>query len=487
MSATLIGRAPFVSRRAILPSSRPHRPCTCDRWHTASSRSRVSRCDKFRRRNKSRRSRHGPDPDPGRPLHLRPLDRRLAGPRPVRRRHPAARSTRSSPCTSSPSSAPPASPSTTTTWSRSAPTTRERDKHIARFKDALAETGMIVPMMTTNLFTHPVFKDGGFTSNDRSVRRYALRKVLRNLDLAAELGARDLRVLGRPRGRGVRRRQGHPRRARPLPRGRSTLLARLRASSRATASGSPSSPSPTSRAATSCCRPSATRWRSSPSSSTPTWSGVNPEVGHEQMAGLNFAARHRPGAVAGQALPHRPQRPARHQVRPGPGVRPRRPAQRLLPRRPARERRPTAARPTTGRGTSTTSRRAPRTWTASGRRPRRTCATYLLLKERAAAFRADPEVQAALAAAGVADAARADAGRGRDARRPARRPQRLRGLRRRRRRPSAATASSGSTSSPSSTCSAPADRPCTRVGWRLPGLQPVPSTFLVTNWCRDCV
>ena len=65
----------------------------------------------------------------------------------------------------------------------------ERDKHIARFKDALAETGLVVPMMTTNLFTHPVFKDGGFTSNDRSVRRYALRKVLRNLDLAAELGA----------------------------------------------------------------------------------------------------------------------------------------------------------------------------------------------------------------------------------------------------------------------------------------------------------
>jgi xylose isomerase len=66
----------------------------------------------------------------------------------------------------------------------------DRDKHIARFKDALAETGMTVPMMTTNLFTHPVFKDGGFTSNDRSVRRFALRKVARNLDLAAELGAR---------------------------------------------------------------------------------------------------------------------------------------------------------------------------------------------------------------------------------------------------------------------------------------------------------
>ena len=45
----------------------------------------------------------------------------------------------------------------------------ERDKHIARFKDALVETGLVVPMMTTNLFTHPVFKDGGFTSNDRQL------------------------------------------------------------------------------------------------------------------------------------------------------------------------------------------------------------------------------------------------------------------------------------------------------------------------------
>ncbi|HYY09780.1 MAG TPA: xylose isomerase [Kineosporiaceae bacterium] len=65
----------------------------------------------------------------------------------------------------------------------------DRQQHIDRFKAALAETGLTVPMMTTNLFTHPVFKDGGFTSNDRSVRRYAMRKVMRNMDLAAELGA----------------------------------------------------------------------------------------------------------------------------------------------------------------------------------------------------------------------------------------------------------------------------------------------------------
>jgi xylose isomerase len=71
-----------------------------------------------------------------------------------------------------------------------------RADHIARFRKALDETGLIVPMATTNLFTHPVFKDGAFTSNDRAVRRYALRKVVRNLDLAAELGARTYVLWG---------------------------------------------------------------------------------------------------------------------------------------------------------------------------------------------------------------------------------------------------------------------------------------------------
>jgi xylose isomerase len=68
-------------------------------------------------------------------------------------------------------------------------TSAERDTIIGEFKAALAETGLVVPMVTTNLFGDPVFKDGGFTSNDRAVRRYALRKVMRNMDLAAELGA----------------------------------------------------------------------------------------------------------------------------------------------------------------------------------------------------------------------------------------------------------------------------------------------------------
>jgi xylose isomerase len=64
-----------------------------------------------------------------------------------------------------------------------------RRAHIDRFKKALADTGMKVPMATTNLFTHPVFKDGAFTSNDKDIRRYAIRKVMTNIELAVELGA----------------------------------------------------------------------------------------------------------------------------------------------------------------------------------------------------------------------------------------------------------------------------------------------------------
>jgi len=65
----------------------------------------------------------------------------------------------------------------------------ERESMIAAFRKALDETGLVVTTATTNLFGHPIFKEGGFTANDRDVRRFALAKVMRNLDLAAELGA----------------------------------------------------------------------------------------------------------------------------------------------------------------------------------------------------------------------------------------------------------------------------------------------------------
>ncbi len=65
----------------------------------------------------------------------------------------------------------------------------EKRAAIESVKKAAEETGMVCEMVTTNTFTHPVFKAGAFTSNDRSIRRYGLRKVLKQVDLGAELGA----------------------------------------------------------------------------------------------------------------------------------------------------------------------------------------------------------------------------------------------------------------------------------------------------------
>jgi len=69
-------------------------------------------------------------------------------------------------------------------------TLAERDKIVASFKKALADTGIVVPMATTNLFGDAAFKDGAFTSNDPQVRAYALHKTMHAIDLGVELGAR---------------------------------------------------------------------------------------------------------------------------------------------------------------------------------------------------------------------------------------------------------------------------------------------------------
>ena len=66
----------------------------------------------------------------------------------------------------------------------------EREAALGPLRRALDETGLGVPMVTTNLFSHPVFRDGGFTNNDRDVRRFALRKAADNIDLAVSLGAK---------------------------------------------------------------------------------------------------------------------------------------------------------------------------------------------------------------------------------------------------------------------------------------------------------
>ncbi len=69
-------------------------------------------------------------------------------------------------------------------------TAAERDHIVAKFKKALDDTGLVVPMATTNLFTDPAFRDGAFTSNDARVRAYALQKTMAAIDLGVELGAK---------------------------------------------------------------------------------------------------------------------------------------------------------------------------------------------------------------------------------------------------------------------------------------------------------
>jgi xylose isomerase len=167
-------------------------------------------------------------------------------------------------------------------------TDAERQKQIDRLKQVLSDTGVIVPMVTTNLFSAPVFKDGGFTSNDRAVRRFALRKVLRNLDLAAELGAKTFVMWGGREGaeydaaKDIRAALERYREAVNLlgqyvtDKGYDIKFA---------IEPKPNEPRgdillPTVGHALAFIE----------TLERPELVGVNPEVGHEQMAGLNFAA-----------------------------------------------------------------------------------------------------------------------------------------------------------------------------------------------------
>lgn len=163
-----------------------------------------------------------------------------------------------------------------------------RRQQIDALTGALEDTGLRVPMVTTNLFSAPVFKDGGFTSNDRGVRRFALRKVLRNLELAAELGAETFVMWGGREGaeydtsKDVRTALERYREA------IDTLTGHVRAQGwniRFAIEPKPNEPRgdillPTVGHALAFIE----------TLEDSELVGVNPEVGHEQMAGLNFTA-----------------------------------------------------------------------------------------------------------------------------------------------------------------------------------------------------
>jgi xylose isomerase len=163
-----------------------------------------------------------------------------------------------------------------------------RDSALASFRKALDDTGLVVPMVTTNLFSHPIFKDGAFTSNDRRVRRFALAKAARNIDLAAELGASTFVMWGgREGGEGafakdVKAALDRYREAVDLL---CTYVRDQGYGLRLAIEPKPNEPRgdillPTIGHAIAFID----------SLAHPDMVGVNPEMGHEEMAGLSFAA-----------------------------------------------------------------------------------------------------------------------------------------------------------------------------------------------------
>jgi xylose isomerase len=161
-----------------------------------------------------------------------------------------------------------------------------RDGIVASFKKALDETGLIVPMVTTNLFTHPVFKDGGFTSNDRSVRRYALRKVLRQMGLGAELGAKTLVLWG---GREGAEYDSAKDVQAALDRYREALnLLAQYSEDRGYGFRFAIEPKPNEPRGDILLPTAGHAIAFTQELDRPELFGINPEVGHEQMAGLNF-------------------------------------------------------------------------------------------------------------------------------------------------------------------------------------------------------
>ena len=269
---------------------------------------------------------------------------------------------------------------------------------------------MGVGMATTNLFGHPAFKDGAFTSNDRGVRRAAIGKAMRAIDLGGAAGTPRCSCSGAAARAPRCGTAKDPRDALERYREAIDVLAGLLGRAGLSTCASRSSPSPTSRAATSSCRPSATRCTSSPRSARPEHGRRQPRGRARDDGRAVVPPRRRAGAVGGQAVPHRPQRPADRPLRPG------------LPLRRARtSRRPStscgcsSARATTGRGTSTRTPTATRTPRACGTSRAAAWRTYRALAEAARALRrADPEVQEALAAASVAELGEPTVGDGDD-------------------------------------------------------------------------
>ena len=276
----------------------------------------------------------------------------------------------------------------------------DRQTQIDRLKQALADTGLIVPMVTTNLFSAPVFKDGGFTSNDRGVRRFAMRKAMRQLDLGVELGAKTFVMWGGREGAeydSAKDIRGALERYREAVNVFAQYVTDKGYDIRFAIEPKPNEPRgdillPTVGHAMAFIE----------TLEKPELFGVNPEVGHEQMAGLNFTSGIAQALYQGKLfhIDLNGQRGIKYDQdlvfghgdlanafalvdlleNGGANGGPSYDGPRHFDYKPSRTEDITGV------------------WDSAAANMR----TYLLLKERAAAFRADPEVQEALAASRVA-------------------------------------------------------------------------------------
>jgi xylose isomerase len=165
-------------------------------------------------------------------------------------------------------------------------TAAERDQIVREFRKACKENDVVVPMATVSLFFHPVFRDGAFTSNDAEVRAYALQKTIRAMDLGAELGARIFVLWGGREGvetDACRRADEAVKRLREAVNYLCEYNIAQSYGFRFALEAKPNEPRADIYMAT-----TGHYLGFIPTLDHPEMVGVNPEVAHEQMAGLNF-------------------------------------------------------------------------------------------------------------------------------------------------------------------------------------------------------
>ena len=165
-------------------------------------------------------------------------------------------------------------------------TPKERDKIVREFKAACKQAGVVVPMATVSLFFHPIFRDGAFTANDPEVRAYAIQKTMRAMDLGAELGAKIFVLWGGREGvetDACRRADDAVKRLREAVNYLCEYNIAQKYGYRFAMEAKPNEPRGDIYMAT-----TGHYLGFIPTLDHPEMVGVNPEVAHEQMAGLNF-------------------------------------------------------------------------------------------------------------------------------------------------------------------------------------------------------